>query len=181
MILHKYTKANNKGGIDVEETKSHVRPLYLKAAQQEIQKSISIEEIIASIHGQLLILPGLRDLQTLKEIKEYNQAASYYRISAAGCLQRMASGDWHETLLSLLVTSLYQARNQDHPRWRTTQHICQEVPKGLRSCIDNFLRWLTLAEEHLKQTMILSQQLIGNKSWLQFIPSSSTSSVEQFS
>ena len=129
MILHKYTKANNKGGRS-EETKSHVSSLYLKAAQQEIQKSISIEEIIASIHGQLLILPGLRDLQTLKEIKEYNQAASYYGLPAAGCLQRMASGDWHETLLSLLVTSLYQARNQDHPRWRTTQHIWQENTEG---------------------------------------------------
>lgn len=172
MILHKYTKANNKGGIDVEETKSHVRPLYLKAAQQEIQKSISIEEIIASIHGQLLILPGLRDLQTLKEIKEYNQAASYYRISAAGCLQRMACGDWHETLLSLLVTSLYQAKNQDHLRWKKIQSIWLEAPKGFQSCIDNFLCWLTVTQEHVKQTMILSQQLIGTKTWLQFMPHS---------
>lgn len=165
----------------MEDATSHVRLFYIKAAQKELQRSISIEEIVSSIYGQLLLSPELGGLYQLKEMKEYNQAASYYRISAAGCLQRMASGDWHETLLSLLVTSLYQARNQDHPRWRTTQHIWQEVPKGLRSCIDNFLRWLTLAEEHLKQTMILSQQLIGNKSWLQFIPSSSTSSVEQFS
>lgn len=102
----------------MEDATSHVRLFYIKAAQKELQRSISIEEIVSSIYGQLLLSPELGGLYQLKEMKEYNQAASYYRISAAGCLQRMACGDWHETLLSLLVTSLYQAKNQDHLRWK---------------------------------------------------------------
>ncbi len=156
----------------MEDATSHVRLFYIKAAQKELQRSISIEEIVSSIYGQLLLSPELGGLYQLKEMKEYNQAASYYRISAAGCLQRMACGDWHETLLSLLVTSLYQAKNQDHLRWKKIQSIWLEAPKGFQSCIDNFLCWLTVTQEHVKQTMILSQQLIGTKTWLQFMPHS---------
>ena len=59
--------------------------LHKSCAKRVTKKYFNRGDCQFNIWASLLLSPELGGLYQLKEMKEYNQAASYYRISAAGC------------------------------------------------------------------------------------------------
>ena len=145
-------------------------PELMVSVHTELQKSIAAEEIICSIGSQMIWIPATQSLSGLSEVNQENCKTSLHRITAAGCLKRMAQGDWHETLLAILVHSLYNARQHDQLRRGHTQRCWQSASSSLRPSIENWMSWLRLAEDHLQQTMVLAQQLVGTRRWSKFLP-----------
>lgn len=134
-----------------------------------LDRCLMAAEVISSIGAQLLFIGETRNLPGLKEIHRKNGAIAHQLLTSLGCLDRMAHGDWHETVLAALVHSLYATREQMRFQKGRLERTRRTAPKGGMPALENWMSWLHFAEDHLQRAMIIIQQLVGSGRWIQIM------------
>ncbi|SFS30473.1 hypothetical protein [Marininema halotolerans] len=136
--------------------------------QNTMTKSIDAESMVCSISAQLTRLPNIKELPGIAEVLKENTFTSYHRLTAKGCIQRLVTQDWHETVIIACIQSLYTARNHDRIRRGYMLETKRVAPPPTKATIENWIQWLDNAEGYLQETMVQTQQLIGYRQWHQF-------------
>lgn len=145
-------------------------PYRLAEVQQSLEQSITADETLSSICYQLRCSEFARDWNGWEEAHRECILSNHYRLTASGCLKRMAMGDWHETLLMTLVQCLYLARRADRMKQGYFHRLCGSAPEGLRPTVELLLVWTRHAEEHLQRAMVGAQHLLGTRQWARWMP-----------
>ncbi|MFC4077629.1 hypothetical protein [Salinithrix halophila] len=140
-------------------------PDRINDVQKSMTCSLYAESMVSSIGAQLTMLPDIQDLAGMVEAQGECPCTCYYRLIAKGCLERLAAQDWHETVLSSYVRSLYLARHHDRLKRGHMMEAKRAAPATAKSALENWIQWLDNAEGYLQEAMVHSQKMIGSRSW----------------
>ncbi|SMO77527.1 hypothetical protein [Melghirimyces algeriensis] len=149
---------------------SSIKPEWIHKAKASLAQSLFAESIMFSISKQISSLPGITHLHRLQSIHEVNRETGTHRLTAKGCLERISSGDWHESNLNHLVQSMYEARRHDRIQRGQLMELKRSVPVDARTAVENWIHWLDYSENTLQKAMVSTQELIGKQYWNRFIP-----------
>ncbi|PTX60789.1 hypothetical protein C8P63_10899 [Melghirimyces profundicolus] len=146
------------------------RPERLQPAKNALFQSLFAESILLSIAGQMASLPGIHERPELRSVREEDMRRGHHRLTAQGCLERIGGEDWHETVVSQLVGSLYNARRHDRIQRGNLMELKRKIPADARTAVENWIQWLDYSENTLQEAMVHSRELIGSLQWNRFAP-----------
>ncbi|SDW78144.1 hypothetical protein SAMN05444487_10682 [Marininema mesophilum] len=139
----------------------------IETIQKTMGKSIHAESMICSISAQLATLPNTRELSGIADVLKENPITCNNRLTAQGCIERLVTQDWHETVIIICIKSLYTARDHDRIRRGYMLETQRVAPPAIKATVENWIQWLDNAEGYLQETMVQTQQLIGYRRWHQ--------------
>ncbi|BCU82979.1 hypothetical protein JIR001_27620 [Polycladomyces abyssicola] len=164
------TDSHSSSGRKSQPIQDGPEPYRLTEVQHALDQSISADETLSSICYQLRCSVFACDWDGWEEAHRECMLSNHYRLTASGCLKRMAMGDWHETLLMTLVQCLYLARRADRIKQGYFHRLCGSAPEGFRPTAELLLVWNRHAEAHLQEAMVGAQHLLGTRQWTRWMP-----------
>ncbi len=143
----------------------------MEAVKKALEQSLFAESILLTISGQIASIPEMKDRPGLASISEEKVQTGSLRLTAQGCLERMVGQDWHETVLSQLVQSMYEARRRDRLKRGYLMELKRNAPEDARPAVENWIQWVDYAELTLQEAMVHARELIGGRQWDYFASS----------
>ncbi|GGE26523.1 hypothetical protein GCM10011571_30920 [Marinithermofilum abyssi] len=151
-----------------------IQPHKIGMAQYWLAASLRGEEALLTLSAQLSRLPATRALARQAELQEQNLRSTGCRMTAFGCLKRMAQGDWHESVIATLASSMVQGRKHDRIKRGYLLEMKRSAKGEVRTAVENMLDWVDYTETHLTKSMVETQQSIGIREWNRWAGSAST-------
>jgi hypothetical protein len=142
-----------------------IQPHKIGMAQYWLAASLHGEEAMLTLSAQISRLPATRTLARQAELQEQTLRSTGCRMTAFGCLKRMAQGDWHESVIATLVSSMYQGREHDRIKRGYLLEMKRSAKGEVRTAVENMLDWVDYTETHLTKSMVEAQQSIGIREW----------------
>ncbi|QKG83402.1 hypothetical protein GXN76_02215 [Kroppenstedtia pulmonis] len=137
---------------------------YGKKAKQTLGQSIAAEAVYLSVCSQLSAI-FYNDLTGFDNLQRENTQAAHCRLTAYGDMERLFQQDWHHTVLSSVIHSMYQARHCDRLKKGFLLEMKRDARSSLFPATENLLNWLDFSQKALQDAMIYTREWIGPQNW----------------
>ncbi|MDR6225789.1 hypothetical protein [Desmospora profundinema] len=151
-------------------TETPCQPLRLREARQALEHTLVADAILFTLDEQWAQIDGIGDLPGLSSFRRNHERAATLHTAARGCLERMAGGDWHESIIRMLIIRMYEGRHYDSLKRGNLLEACRSVSREWQVVLENGVRWLQFSDEAWRDAMVLSQEAVGGKRWSVLAP-----------
>lgn len=147
------------------------QPVRLQEARRAVEHTLYADAILFTLSEQWEQIPGIGGKPGLSSFRrDHGRAANQHTI-ARGCLERMIGGDWHESILHMLVVHMYEGRRYDCRKRGSLLEARRSVSREWQVVLENGIGWLDYSDEAWRDAMVLSQEAVGSKRWSLLAPS----------
>jgi hypothetical protein len=144
---------------------SSCQPLRLREARQALKQTLYADAILFTLSQQWSAISEIDNPPGLTEFCRHHEQASNHHLTAKGCLERMAGGDWHESIIRMLVTHMYKGRHFGLLRYANLLETRRSVSQPWQMIIENGIGWLRYSDAARQDALVLSQKTVGEKRW----------------
>ncbi|GLB60141.1 hypothetical protein [Cytobacillus sp. NCCP-133] len=116
-----------------------------------LRQSLFAEEMVCSMSSELFHIPATKDLEGNAEMHNHLVPASYHRVTAAGCAQRLVNGEDRQTIIATMAACMVNAENQDKKVREGLKTMEEHAPPEYKTAIGLMIRWQDQAENYLSQ------------------------------
>ncbi|MUK88856.1 hypothetical protein GMD78_10675 [Ornithinibacillus sp. L9] len=124
---------------------------------QYLNYSLNGEQMVCSMTSQLFHIPETENLEGNAEMHNHLVPASYHRVTALGCANRLQSGEDHESIIKTLIACVQNGLKEDEEitKWLTVMK--ENAPNNYKGFMDSVIGW----QQQTEQSLAIVQQLLG--------------------
>lgn len=124
-----------------------------------LNRSLYGEEMVCSMSTQLYHIPATKNLKGNLEMHEHLVPASYHRLTAAGCVQRLQNGEYHISIMNTLIACVRNALKEDQEVMKWLHVMKENAPNSFQSFTQNIIIWQQQTEQNLASAQQLLRQM----------------------
>ncbi|MFD2507457.1 hypothetical protein [Halalkalibacter alkalisediminis] len=114
------------------------------------------EGMVCSMSTQLFHIPATENLEGNPEMHNHLVPASYHRVTAVGCVQRLQRDEYHNSIIKTLISCVNNGLREDQEVMRWLHVMRDNAPTEYRSFIESIISW----QQQTEQSLASAQQLL---------------------
>ncbi|WP_353050246.1 hypothetical protein [Bacillus sp. ISL-47] len=116
-----------------------------------LRQSLYAEEMVCSMSSELFHIPETKDLKGNAEMHDHLVPASYHRVTAVGCAQRLVNGEQRQSIIDTMAACIINAENQDRKVREGLITMEENSPPEYKAFMNLIIKWQDQAENYLAQ------------------------------